>query len=174
MRIKLVPIAFAAAFLLALPSAASARSVLSPGELSVAAELVGDGAPRVSPSAGFLVRYALSHDLALFGDLALFHRFRKGDDPATFYAVGGGAQFVPFSSKHASVLLRGGLQFIPRPDNDGQELGIRFYAGPGVEARLTDNFSLQFFASFLDLQVGGDSTDFDIGLLPSIGAYLYF
>lgn len=174
MKNKFSPIALVAAFLLAFPAAASARSVLSPGELSVAAELVGDGSPRVSPSAGFLVRYALSHDLAFFGDLAFFNRFQKGEDPPAFYAIGGGAQFVPFSSKHASVLLRGGVQFIPRADEDGQELGIRFYAGPGVEARLTDNFSLQFFASFLDLQIGGASTDFDIGLLPSIGAYLYF
>lgn len=175
MRIRVILLAAAIA---ALPTAASARSVLSPGELSVAAELVSDLAVRetekVSPSAGFQVRYAFSHDFAAFGELAFFHRFQDGEDPPAFYAIGGGIQWVPFSSPLASVFLRGGAQFIPRAGSGGQVLGFRLYAGPGVEARLTDSFSLQFFTALTDLQIGGESTDFDIQVLPSVGGFLYF
>src|SRR5690554_3176637 len=104
--------ALVAAVLLMVPSSASALPALSPGELSVAAELASDlgtsSYRKVSPNSGFLVRYALSHELAVYGELAFFHRFTEGRNPPAFYAIGGGAQFVPFSSKHASVLLRGG------------------------------------------------------------------
>lgn len=165
------------------------RSVLSPGELSIGAEFFPetfntafsnvDGASRaVSPSAGFVLRYAASRDLAFLGTVGMFHRFQKGEDPATFYAVGGGVQWEAFASKFASVFVRGGLQFIPRPsdfdDENRQVLGVRIYAGPGVEARITEAFSLQFYTALLDLQIGGVSTDFDIGILPAIGGYLYF
>lgn len=178
--------------LFATPALAQAhRSVLSPGELSVGAEFFPenfqtafsnvDGAQQaVSPSAGFVVRYAMSRDLAFLGTLGFFHRVQKGDDPATFYAIGGGVQYELIASKLASVFLRGGLQFIPRPANTdddsgaSQDFGVRFYAGPGVEARITEAFSLQFYTALVDLQVGGRSTDFDLGFLPAIAGYLYF
>jgi len=166
------------------------RSVLSPGELSIGAEFFPETfqtassnvvgiAPSVSPSAGFVARYAASRDLAFLGTLGFFHRIQKGDDPATFYAIGGGVQYEAITSKLASVFLRGGLQFIPRPangddDDSSQDFGVRFYAGPGVEARITEAFSLQFYTAMLDLQIGGRSTDFDIGFLPAIAGYLYF
>lgn len=167
------------------------RSVLSPGELSVGAEFfpetfqsafsnVEGVAASVSPSAGFVVRYAASRDLAFLGTLGFFHRIQKGDDPATFYALGGGVQYEAITSKLASVFLRGGLQFIPRPanvdddDDATQDFGVRFYAGPGIEARITEAFSLQFYTALLDLQIGGRSTDFDIAFVPAIAGYLYF
>lgn len=174
--------------LLATPALAeSPRTVLSPGEVSIGAEFFPehfttvfsglDGAPKVSPSSGLVFRYATSHDLAVIGTVGFFHRFRKGDDPPTFWAVGGGLQYEAFASRFASVFLRGGLQFLPRPSNNetgSQDFGARFYAGPGVEARITEAFSLQFYTALIDLQVGGITTDFDIGILPSIGGYLYF
>ncbi|HWV37168.1 MAG TPA: outer membrane beta-barrel protein [Vulgatibacter sp.] len=167
------------------------RSVLSPGELSLGAEFfpepfqtllsnVDGVAGSVSPSAGFVIRYAASRDLAVLGTVGFFHRIQKGDDPATFYAIGGGLQYEAITSKLASVFFRGGLQFIPRPsgfDDDGepeQDFGVRFYAGPGIEARLTEAFSLQFYTALLDLQIGGTSTDFDLAFIPAIGGYLYF
>ncbi len=163
------------AVLLALPATASANSVLSPGELSIGAEFFPErGFSKVSESAGLVARYALSSDLALLGTFGLMHRIQDGRDPPTFYAIGGGAQYQAISSKLASVFLRGGVQFIPRAGREGQVLGVRLYAGPGVEARLTEAFSLQFMFSMLDLQIGGVSTDFDLGLLPAIGGYLYF
>ncbi|AKU92315.1 hypothetical protein [Vulgatibacter incomptus] len=192
MRIRLLPLAAAA--LLAIPAAASAKtsstSVISPGELSVGAELFQEfnlargtglessGLTEFSPSAGFVVRYGLAQDVALLGTLGFLHRIRDGEDPATFYSIGAGVQWDFINSKYASVLLRAGAQFLPRlsrKDNElHQTLGVRFYAGPGVEARVTEALSLQFSTALLDLQVGGESTDVDIGFLPAVSAFLYF
>lgn len=180
-------VAFVASLLLS-PALAFAKPVLSPGELSVGAEffpfngmdgrvtgLAVDGTPHISPSIGFNVRYALDQSLAIYGDLAFFHRFREGTDPATFYAVGAGAQFNAISSRMASMLFRGGVQFLPRlNDSMNQVFGARFYVGPGVEARVADALSLQIYSPLLDLQVGGDSTDFDINLMPSLALFVYF
>lgn len=176
------------ASLLLTPALASAKPVLTPGELSVGAEffpfngmdarvtgLAVDGTPHVSPSIGFNLRYALDQNLAVYGTLAFFHRFREGSDPATFYALGAGAQLNAISSRLASVLFRGGVQFLPRlNDSFNQVFGARFYAGPGVEARVSESLSLQIYSPLLDLQVGGDSTDFDINLLPSLALFVYF
>lgn len=159
----------------AIPTTSSARSVLSPGELSVGVELIGAlSFPKVSPSAGFLARYAISQDFAAFGELGFASRFQEGGNPPAFYAIGGGLQWNPVTSKYAAVLLRGGLSLIPREGDNGQVLGVRFYVGPGVEARLTDAFSLQFFTALMDLQIGGVSTDFDLSVMPSVGAFIYF
>lgn len=179
---------FAVLTLLASPALAEApRTVLSPGELSVGAEFFPEnfefafngveGSTAVSPSSGFVLRYATSRDLAFLGTVGFFQRLHKGRNPATFYAVGGAVQYEAFASKFASVFFRGGLQFIPRPSHSeggSQDFGARFYGGPGVEARITEAFSLQLFTALIDLQVGGISTDFDIGILPAIGGYLYF
>lgn len=175
------------ALVLALPSFASARPVLSPGELSVGAEfhsfnspsigrtgLEASATPNVSPGLGFTGRYALSNEFAILGEAAFFHRFRKGGDPATLWAVGAGMQYNLIPSRLAAILLRAGVQFLPRPDVDGQEFGVRFYAGPGFEARVAEALSLQIYSPLLDLQVGGDSTDFDLNLLPNLGIFLYF
>jgi hypothetical protein len=124
---------------------------------------------------GFNVRYAIDQSLAVYGNLALFHRFQEGADPATFYAVGAGAQLNAVSSRLASMLFRGGVQFLPRLNDSGNQVfGARFYAGPGVEARVAEAMSLQIYSPMLDLQVGGDSTDFDINLLPSLALFVYF
>lgn len=176
------------AALLLSPAAAFAKPVLSAGELSVGAEFfpfngtgtrfTGLDVSRtnvVSPSIGFNVRYALDQSLGVYGDVALFHRFQEGGDPATFYAVGGGVQFNAISSTMSSFLFRGGVQFLPRLNDERKQVfGARFYAGPGVEARVADALSLQIYSPMLDLQVGGDSTDFDINLLPNLAMFVYF
>lgn len=175
------------AILICVPATASARSVLSPGELSVGAEfhpfnglssrftdLDLSRVPTVSPSIGFIGRYAFSSRVAVYGNAGFFHRFRKGNDPATFYAIGLGGQVDVFSSRLASFLFRGGLQFLPREDDNEQEFGVRLYVGPGFESRVADNLSLQIYSPLVDVQIGGDHTDFDLNLMPHLALFLYF
>lgn len=171
--------------LIALPSLASAKSVLSPGELSVGAELfpsalvtAGDFVTppdrNATPMTGFNVRYAFSQQLAVTGNVGL-HIITVADDqedPAAAYSVGVGAQLNFAESKTAAFLLKGGVEFIPRIDND-QELGVRLWIGPGVESRFTDALSLQFYTQLMDLQLGGD-TRFDITVVPSVAMFIYF
>ncbi len=184
MRIRSLLLASA---LVAVPSFASAIPVLRAGEFSVGAEIlpaevISDFVPvgsdnGATPSTGFNLRYAFDERLALIGTLG-FSLVTVADDledPPARYSVGVGGQFNVFQSERAAFIFRGGLQFIPRDDNgpDDQELGVRLWAGPGVEARVAEALSLQFYTAMLDLQLGGD-TRFDLDIIPSIGMFLYF
>jgi len=183
-----------AGILVAVPSLASAIPVLRPGELSVGAEILpnehvtGDflvpSDRGASPGAGFNVRYSFDDQVAVIGSigLAMTTIGDDVDDPPLAYAVGVGAQFNVFQSSRAAFLFRGGLQFVPRCDDgnpyrllcaDDQELGVRVWAGPGVEARVAEPLSIQFYTSLLDLQLGGE-TRFDLEIVPSLGLFLYF
>jgi hypothetical protein len=180
-----IPSLLLVASLLALPSAASALPVLSPGELSVGAELFPSALTHrnfalpsdrnVTPSTGFNIRYAFNQQFALMGTLGLGIVTIADDveDPPVAYSVGVGGQFNVAESRYAAVLLRGGLQFIPRLDRGRQELGVRLHAGPGVEARIADPVSIQFYTALFDLQLGGD-TRFDLEIVPSVAMFLYF
>jgi len=170
------------------PVVSFAKPVLSAGELSIGAEfhpfnglnsfktgLDFDRIPHVSPSIGFNLRYAMSQRAAIFGDVAFFHRIQEGDDPATFYAIGAGVQLDYISTRQTSALLRAGFQFHPRLDDDfDQDFGVRFYVGPGFEARVSDALSLQIYSPLLDLGIGGFSTTFDFNLIPSLALFIYF
>ncbi len=183
-----------AAALLALPTAAAAQtqargpSVLQPGEFSVGAEilpadvinaqfLAATSDNGATPSTGFNLRYAFDNRLALIGTLgfSLVTVADKQDDPPARYSVGVGGQFNLIQSGSTAFFFRGGLQFIPRDDDgpDDQELGVRLWAGPGVEARVADPLSIAFYTSMLDLQLGGD-TRFDLEIVPTVGMWLYF
>jgi len=185
MRIR--SLLFAAA-LLAVPSFASAAPVLRAGEFSVGAEILpaeiiaGDFVAEPSdrnatPSTGFNLRYAFDDRLALIGTLGfdLVTVADDAEDAPIRYSVGVGGQFNLIQSQHTAFFFRGGLQFVPRIDRqDGdQELGVRLWAGPGVEARVAEPLSIQFYTAMLDLQLGGD-TRFDLEIVPSIGLFLYF
>lgn len=176
------------AAILLTPVASVAKPVLSAGEFSVGAEffpfnglntfrtgLDVDRVPQVSPSVGFNFRYAFSQQFAAYGDLAFFHRVQEGPDFDTFYAIGAGVQFDFVSTRHASALFRGGLQFHPRIDDDlDQDFGVRFYMGPGVEARVSEALSLQIYSPLIDLGIGGWSTTLDFNLMPSLAMFVYF
>ena len=174
-----------AALFAAVPSAASAVPVLQAGEFSVGAEILpaeiiaGDFVAQASdrnatPSTGFNLRYAFDNRLALIGTLgfSLVTIADDREDEAMRYSVGIGGQFNLIQSQSTAFFFRGGLQFIPRLDQD-QELGVRLWAGPGVEARVADPLSIQFYTALMDLQLGGD-TRFDLEVVPSIGLFLYF
>lgn len=175
-----------AAFLLT-PVASFAKPVLSAGEFSVGAEffpfnglatvrtgLHVDGIRQVAPQMGFNLRYAFNQQFAVLGNLGFFHRIQDGPDPNTYYSVGAGMEFNFVSTQSTAALFKGGLQFIPRPDGADQDLGIRIFMGPGVEARVSDALSLQIYSPLIDLQVGGHSTDFDFNLLPNLALFVYF
>lgn len=179
-------LALAAALLLT-PAVSFAKPVLSAGELSVGAEFfpfnglstlrTGLDIGRVStvpPHMGFNVRYAFSQMVAAYGNVGLFHRIQEGEDPSTFYSFGGGAEFNFISTNTTAALFKGGLQFLPRRDGSKQTLGVRFFAGPGVEARVSEALSFQIYSPLIDLQVGGQSTDFDFNLLPNLAMFVYF
>lgn len=174
--------------LFAIPAAASAKPVLSPGELSVGAELfptqlisVGQTpSPNfdrgVTPATGFNVRYAFDQMVALYGTIGFSYTTVSddADDSPVLYALGVGGQLDFAESERATFLFKGGVQFLPRFDDDGdQELGVRIHAGPGVEARVTDALSLQFATGLFNLQFGGE-TRFDLELMPSVAAFIYF
>lgn len=172
------------ASLFVLPATVSAAPVLSPGELSVGAEFspASRTYPRfaiapdrdATPSAGFNVRYAFSQQLAVTGTVGFqWVTIADGvEDPAVAYSFGVGGQFNFAQSKLAALMVKGGLQFIPRVDRD-QELGVRLYVGPGVEARVVEALSIQFYTALMNLQLGGD-TRFDLEVMPSLAMYLYF
>lgn len=176
------------AALLLTPVASFAKPVLSAGELSVGAEffpfnglasreidLDASRAPFFSPHMGFNVRYAFSQQFAAYGNIGLFHRIQDGPDFGTLYAIGAGLQFDFISTRMTSALFKGGIQFLPRLDDTlDQDFGVRFFAGPGVEARVSDALSLQLYSPLFDLQVGGWSTTFDFNLLPSLAVFVYF
>lgn len=176
------------AALLLTPAASFAKPVLSAGELSVGAEffpfnglttihtnLEGANVPHFSPQIGFNLRYAFSQQLAAYGNFAFFHRVQEGPDPATLYAVGAGLELDFISTRSTAALFKGGIQFHPRLDEmRDQDFGVRFFVGPGVEARVADGLSLQIYSPLLDLQVGGRSTDLDFNLLPNLALFVYF
>ena len=180
---RILSLLFVAA-LAALPSIASAAPVFRPGEFSVGAEILpanaitGDfvvGPDRdATPSTGFNLRYSFDNRLALIGTLGFDFATLADDrdDPDARYSVGIGGQFNLFQGQSTAFFFRGGLQFIPRLDED-QELGVRLWVGPGVEARVAEPLSIQFYTAMLDLQLGGN-TRFDIEIVPSIGLFLYF
>lgn len=172
------------ASLVLLPAAASAAPVLSPGQLSVGAEFAPSTFTHsrfsipydrdATPSAGFNIRYAFSQQLAVMGTVGFAWTTIADDrpDPAAAYSFGIGGQFNVAESRLAAFMIRGGLQFIPRIDDD-QELGVRLHLGPGVEARIADPISIQFYTALMNLQLGGD-TRFDLEVMPSIAMFLYF
>lgn len=177
-----------AALVAVVPSLASAAPVLRAGEFSVGAEVLpseiiagkfiaADNDAGATPSTGFNLRYALDNRLALIGTLGFdfVTQADDADDPAVSYSVGVGGQFNLVQSQYSAFFFRGGLQFVPRLDKDGsgRELGVRLWAGPGVEARVAEPLSIQFYTAMLDLQFGG-ATRFDITVVPSIGLFLYF
>ena len=178
-----------AAALAAVPSLASAVPVFRPGEVSVGAEVLPaeiiagdfiaqDSDRNATPSTGFNVRYSFDDRLALIGTLGLSYVTIADDseeEDAMRYSLGVGGQFNLVQSNQAAFFFRGGLQFIPRIDRgDGdQELGVRLWVGPGVEARVAEALSVQFYTAMLDLQLGAD-TRFDFEIVPSLGLFLYF
>jgi len=188
MRIRSLVLAAAIA---ALPSFASAVPVFRPGEVSVGAEVLPaeivagdfiavDSDRNATPSTGFNIRYSFDDRLALIGTLGLSYVTiaDDADDPAMRYSLGVGGQFNLIQSNQAAFFFRGGLQFIPRLDFDPregeeQELGVRLWVGPGVEARVAEALSVQFYTAMLDLQLGAD-TRFDFEIVPSLGLFLYF
>lgn len=176
------------AVLLLTPVASVAKPVLSAGELSLGAEfhtfnawagahtgLQFQTVPFVSPSIGFNLRYAMSQRAAILGEVGFFHRIQDGEDPDTFYSLGVGVQFDYISTRQASALLRAGFQFHPRPDERfDQDFGVRFYVGPGFEARVSDALSLQIYSPLIDLGIGGFSTTLDFNLIPNLALFIYF
>lgn len=173
--------------LLLTPVLAGAKPVLSAGELSVGAEfhpfnglstlrtdLDVAGIRETSPMIGFNLRYAVSQQLAAYGNFAFFHRIQDGPDPATFYAIGGGIELDFISTRSTAGLLKAGLQFLPRRDGNEQDFGVRFFVGPGVEARVADALSLQIYSPLFDLGIGGQSTTFDFNLIPNLALFVYF
>lgn len=185
---KLWRILLLTAALLLTPTIAAAKPVLSAGEISVGAEffplngltsirtgLAPAQVSQTSPQIGFNVRYALNQQLAAYGNVAFYHRIQKGPEPATFYAVGAGMELDFLSTRSTAALFKGGIQFLPRLDEGReQEFGVRFFAGPGVEARVADALSIQIYSPLLDLGVGGMSTTLDFNLLPSMALFVYF
>lgn len=177
-----------AAVLFLVPSLAGAAPVLRAGELSVGAELqtelfhidfVRPSDRFVSPGTGFNVRYAFDERFALIGTLGLFVSDEADvDDGPQAYAVGAGVQFNLVQSRSTALMLRGGIQFIPRTDvdpegADDQELGIRIWMGPGVETRVAEQLSLALYTPLADLQLGGN-TRFNLGIVPTLAMFLYF
>lgn len=51
---------------------------------------------------------------------------------------------------------------------------MRFYMGPGVEARVSEALSLQIYSPLIDLGIGGWSTTLDFNLMPSLAMFVYF
>jgi hypothetical protein len=185
MRIRSILLVAAVA---ALPSLAfAATPVLRSGELSVGAEILPSDVLQqrflaatedrgATPSTGFNIRYAFDNKLALIGSvgLSLATIADDQDDAPVKYAVGVGGQYNLLQKNATAIFVRGGLQFVPRSDDKGdQELGVRFWTGPGIEARVAEQLSLQFYTAMLDLQLGGD-TRFDLEIVPSIGMFLYY
>jgi hypothetical protein len=187
MRIRSLVLAVALA---ASPSIASAVPVFQPGEFSVGAEfapselfagdfVAAESDRNATPSTGFNLRYSFDNRIALIGTLGLSYVTIADDrdDPDLRYSLGIGGQFNLVQSSRAAFFFRGGLQFIPRfdfePQDVDQELGLRLWAGPGVEARVAEPLSIQFYTAMLDLQLGGD-TRLDFEIVPSIAMFLYF
>lgn len=181
-----IPSLLLVAAVASLPSLSSAAPVLRAEELSVGVEILPSDVLQsnflaatedlgATPSTGFNVRYALDDKLAVIGSLgfSLVTVADDADDPAVKYAIGAGAQYNLLEKRSSAVFVRGGLQFIPRSDGGDQELGVRFWAGPGLEARVAEALSIQFYTAMMDLQFGGD-TRFDLEVVPSVGMFLYF